>query len=236
MTAIDKLLSVALDEVGYVEKRNANSLYDKTANAGSANYTKYGYEMRNLYPSTMDYPAPWCDCFVDWCFVKAFGADDAQKLLHKFDDYTIYSATYYKNNGEWHKTPKIGDQIFFTDSSGTICHTGIVYNVDNTYVYTVEGNTSSSNGVVANGGCVAKKSYKLNYTRIAGYGRPNYNLIKDERKALETGNDIVWELMNGKHKIEILDVNRAVKAVDKAKKNSDFLSLYWILYKLVNGN
>lgn len=55
-------------------------------------------------------------------------------------------------------------------------------------------------------------------------------------KKLESGNDIVWELMNGKYKVEIDDVRRAVNAVDKAKTNNDFLSLYWILYKLVNGN
>lgn len=178
MSAISKLLSIASNEVGYLEKASGKSLYDKTANAGSANYTKYGYEMHKLYPATMDYPAAWCDCFVDWCFVQAFGAEMASKILHRFDDYTINSAGYFKNNGEWYKSPKVGDQIFFTSSSGEICHTGIVYAVDNTYVHTIEGNTSSSSGVVANGGCVRKKSYKLNYSRIAGYGRPDYSLAE----------------------------------------------------------
>ena len=60
------------------------------------------------------------------------------------------------------------------------------------------------------------------------------NYGKVENKMLETGNDIVWELMNGKHKIEITEVDRAVKAIDDAKKNVNFSSLYWILYKLVN--
>ena len=236
MSAIEKLLAVASNEVGYLEKKNGNSLYDKTANAGSSNYTKYGYEMHKLYPATMDYPAAWCDCFVDWCFVQAFGKDMAFKLLHKFDDYTVNSAGYYKNNKEWYTTPKVGDQIFFKNDNGGICHTGLVYAIDNTYVYTIEGNTSSSSGVVANGGCVAKKSYKLNYNKIAGYGRPNYGLVKEDRKMLETGNDIVWELMNGKLKVKISEVDRAVKALDKAKNDPEFMSLYWILYKLVNGN
>lgn len=53
---------------------------------------------------------------------------------------------------------------------------------------------------------------------------------------LETGNDIVWELMNGKHKVEIGDVDRAIKALDKAKNDPNYLSLYWIIYKVVNGN
>ena len=55
-------------------------------------------------------------------------------------------------------------------------------------------------------------------------------------KKLESGNDIVWELMNGKHQIEITEVQRAINAIDNAKKNANFSSLYWILYKLVNGN
>ena len=235
MTAIEKLLSVASNEVGYLEKKNGNSLYDKTANAGSANYTKYGYEMHKLYPATMDYPAAWCDCFVDWCFVQAFGKEFAERLLKKFDDYTVNSSGYYKNNGQWHKTPKVGDQIFFTNSKGGICHTGLVYKVDKSYVYTIEGNTSSASGVVPNGGCVEKKKYLLTYDRIAGYGRPKYELVED-KKMLESRNDIIWELMNGKHKVEILEVDKAVKALDKAKNTPDFASLYWILYKLVNYN
>jgi hypothetical protein len=65
---------------------------------------------------------------------------------------------------------------------------------------------------------------------------PYITYIKEESKKLETGNDIIWELMNGQHKVKIDDVKRAVKAVDMAKTNSNFASLYWILYKLVNGN
>ena len=234
MNAIEKLLEVATNEVGYLEKKNGNSLYDKTKNAGSANYTKYGYEMHKLYPTTMDYPAAWCDCFVDWCFVQAFGKDIAMKMLHKFDDYTVNSAGYYKNNKEWYQTPKVGDQIFFTNSNGGICHTGIVCAVDNTYVHTIEGNTSSESGVVANGGCVRRKSYKLTYNRIAGYGRPNYGLVDGTKKPLETGNDIVWELMNGKYKLKITEVDRAIKALDKAKHSQEYMSLYWMFYKMVN--
>ena len=66
---------------------------------------------------------------------------------------------------------------------------------------------------------------------VAGF--PGYS---KQKKTLETGNDIVWELINGQHKLEILDVDKAVKALDNAKKNTDYCSLYWILYKLVNGN
>ena len=49
--------------------------------------------------------------------------------------------------------------------------------VDDSRVYTVEGNTSSEAGIVANGGCVAQKSYDLHDPGIAGYGRPDYDAV-----------------------------------------------------------
>lgn len=171
----DKVISIALAEVGYLEKASNSNLDSKTGNAGSANYTKYGRDMHAIYPSTMDFPAAWCDCFVDWCFYKAYGKTNAMALLGgRFDDYTVNSAQLYKNKGAWYSSPKVGDQIFFRNSS-RICHTGLVYAVDSKYVYTVEGNTSSGTAVIANGGAVCKKKYALSNSRIAGYGRPKYD-------------------------------------------------------------
>ncbi|MBO5505549.1 MAG: lysozyme [Clostridia bacterium] len=51
-------------------------------------------------------------------------------------------------------------------------------------------------------------------------------------KALESPNDIIWELMNGSLKIEIQDVSKAVSDLEKAKSENS--SVYWILYKIVN--
>ena len=176
---VDKVLAIAKAEVGYLEKKNGDAryLYDKRANAGYNNYTKYGKEMHEVYPSVMDYPAAWCDCFVDWCFYKAYGIATAKSLLDgNFDDYTVASALMYKNHNAWYtNNPKVGDQVFFKNSYGGICHTGLVIAVDNLYIHTIEGNTSAALGVVANGGGVAQKKYALNYNRIAGYGRPKYD-------------------------------------------------------------
>lgn len=201
MKAIEKILEIALAEVGYLEKRSNSNLYNKTANAGSANYTKYGYEMHKLQPSNMDYPAAWCDAFVDWCFTQAFGIDLARVLLHGFDDYTVSSATYFIRNNQWHMVPKVGDQVFFKNSTG-ICHTGLVYKVSGSRVYTIEGNTSSASGVVANGGAVATKSYPLGYNKIAGYGRPDYSLVEKSLAPTiveyEKSEEILWELLHRK--------------------------------------
>lgn len=177
-----KVIEIALSEVGYLEKATDDQLYDKTANAGNRNYTKYGKEMHTIAPSVMDYPAAWCDCFVDWCFCKAYGADEAKQMLGgRFDDYTMASAQLYQKIHAWYvHGPVIGDQIFFRNAE-RICHTGIVYDVDSSYVYTVEGNTGGGSGVIANGGGVWRKKYRLGDTAIAGYGRPAYE-TEDDRK------------------------------------------------------
>lgn len=170
-----KVIDIALNEVGYLEKKSNSNLDSKTANAGTANYTKYGRDMHKLYPSVMDFPAAWCDAFVDWCFQKAYGVSNAKGLLGgDFNDYTPSSAQLYKNKGAWGIKPRKGAQIFFKNNT-RICHTGLVYDFDSKYVYTVEGNTSGASGVIANGGGVCKKKYALTNSKIAGYGYPNYD-------------------------------------------------------------
>lgn len=179
---VKRVIEIAKAEIGYLEKGTNQRLDNKTENQGKNNYTKYARDMDNIkdFYNGKKQGYPWCDCFVDWCFVKAYGVDNAKKLLcqpnKSLGAGCQYSMNYYKNKGQLKTSPKIGDQIFFKNSSGEIAHTGLVYNVDKTYVYTIEGNTSSSSGVVANGGGVFEKKYKLNYNRIAGYGRPNYDV------------------------------------------------------------
>lgn len=191
MNTVDKVLKIAADEVGYLEKSAAAwkahgpaCLYEKTAYAGQDNYTKYGYEMHDLYPRTMDFPAAWCDAFVDWCFYQAYGDKDARKMLGgDFDDYTRASANLFIKDGRfWYaKTakPQVGDQVFFS-KNGTltsIYHTGLVVGVTDTTVETIEGNTSSGAEVIPNGGAVCRKSYALDNPKLYGYGRPNYNVV-----------------------------------------------------------
>ena len=179
-----KVIEIALGEVGYLEKKSNSNLDNKTVNAGYNNYTKYARDLDatpNFYNGKKNGYA-WCDMFVDWVFVKAFGVETAKKLLGQPDKSygagCYYSARYYKNMGRFYtQNPQPGDQIFFwTSNKSDVAHTGLVYDVDRTYVYTVEGNTSGSSGVVANGGGVFCKKYKLNYNLIYGYGRPAYDV------------------------------------------------------------
>ena len=92
------VIQIALAEVGYLEKSqaaykaNPDIIYSKTAGAGSDNITKFNVELHRLYPEVMDI-SYWCDAFVDWCFLQAYGVTNAKKLLGgDFDDYTVNSA------------------------------------------------------------------------------------------------------------------------------------------------
>ena len=186
------VIKLAQAEIGYLEKASNKDLDSKTANAGNNNYTKYARDLDAIsgFYNGKKQGYAWCDVFTDWLFVKAFGAEEAKRLLcqpnKSLGAGCLYSMRYYKNNGQLHTSPLPGDQIFFKNSSGDITHTGIVYNVDKTYVYTIEGNTSSASGVVANGGSVRDKKYKLNYNRIAGYGRPAYDVEPAATKPVAT--------------------------------------------------
>ena len=122
-----------------------------------------------------------CDTFVDTMFIHLYGVDTARKMLGGFDAYTPGSAQKFKDMGRWFKSePQEGDVIFFKNSE-RICHTGYVYKVDRDNVYTVEGNTSRVNNIVVpNGGCVAMKYYSKSNPRIAGYGRPKYEVVPDD--------------------------------------------------------
>ena len=167
-----QVMAIARDEIGYLEKRTNACLEDKIANAGAGNFTKYWAVMA---PSLQG--QPWCQCWINYIFRAAYGEAKAKEMLYSPGGWSYYTPTcagYFAANGAWYSSPEIGDIIYFKNSV-RICHVGMVYNVDNDYVYTVEGNTSSKNNtVVPNGGGVFAKRYLKTNSSIAGYGRPKY--------------------------------------------------------------
>ena len=177
---VNDVIKVAESEVGYLEKKNNSQLDDKTANAGHNNYTKY---WRDLEPSFQG--QPWCQAFLNWVFTKAYGEKVAKELLCTDSGWSYYTPTasgFFRNKGQYHKSnPKPGDLVYFKNST-RIHHVGLVYKVDSTKIYTIEGNTSSAAGVVDNGGGVFMKSYPIGYNRIDGYGRPNYGAESKESR------------------------------------------------------
>lgn len=224
---IKKLISTASAEIGYMEKTSNKNLDDKTANAGKGNFTKYARDLVNLIGSPYSQGAAWCDMFVDWCFIQTFGKENAKKMLGGWSAYTPTSANFYKNSGRFFKSPKIGDQIFFKNSE-RINHTGIVINVNDTTVYTIEGNSSN---------VVKKRSYLRSNDKIAGYGRPNWSVVttKEEPKTNQ------WPLatVEGVDISDVLDPNvfdvrkyRAAYA-DLNSVFGDNWQMYYYHYKVI---
>lgn len=167
----DKVINIAKNEVGYLEKKSNSQLDSKTANAGSANYTKYG----KWYGLNPDF---WCAMFICWIFNEAYGATTAKNLLcGSFSAACETIKQHFIDKGQYFtSSPKVGDVIFFTGTRHTGAnHIGLVTNVSNGRVYTIEGNTSGGSTVIDNGGGVANKSYAISYNRILGYGRPKYD-------------------------------------------------------------
>lgn len=174
LSARDRIIDLLIGEVGYLEKASDADLYAKKANPGSANYTKYGSEMHSLQPRNMDFPAPWCATLMSWAFVQVLGLDGAKRALcGDIDDYCPALVGQFKKSGRWFDAPEVGDLVFFGQGGGE--HVGFVYQISAGMIRTIEGNTSSSSGVVSNGGGVWSKSYTIGYSRIAGYGRPKYD-------------------------------------------------------------
>ena len=164
----------------YLEKKSNAYLDDFTKNAGSNNYTKFARDVNNWnQPGCQG--QPWCAVYQFWKLVKVFGLTKALQIMGG-GFYNCQSVTRHaKQKGTWHGTPKKGALIIFRNGS----HIGSVNSYDTTYVYTNEGNTSSTPGVVANGGACRNKKYKLTDSAIDGYVWIDYGTTEDQ-KSTET--------------------------------------------------
>ena len=147
--AINRVIGIAQEEIGYLEKRSNSQLEDKTANAGSNNYTKYWRDVHLAYQGQ-----PWCAAFVSWVLMQAFGKATATAMLKHWP--YVYCPT-LGNLFTKHANPEVGDIVIFY-RGGTFAHTGIVTAVNGDKFTTIEGNTSGASGVIANGGGVCQKS------------------------------------------------------------------------------
>ena len=206
MNAINKLIQIAKNEVGYLEKASNSQLDSKTANAGENNYTKYWRDIKPDYQGQ-----PWCAAFVSWCFMKAFGLDNAKKLLKHWP--YVYCPT-MADLFTLNSNPKIGDIVIFY-RNGTFTHTGIVIKVSGDRFWTVEGNTSGGSTIIANGGGVCQKSYYNSNLPGTKFCTPNYSLVKNTTSVSDS--DIVKKQNTRAY---IAQIKKDTKCYAKSNKNS----------------
>lgn len=215
MTAIDKLIEIANAEVGYLEKSSNPQLDSKTANAGTANYTKYWRDIKPEYQGQ-----PWCACFVTWCFVNAFGKDTAEKLLKHYPYvYCPTMADLFTLNAN----PKVGDIVIFKHN-GTFTHTGIVTSVNGDYFTTVEGNTSGGSTIIANGGGVCQKNYYNSNLPGTKFCTPDWSIVEEsEGMTMEQYNELKDLITKQAQAISALQAeNKELKAVVQSTMVYDY--------------
>ena len=177
ITAKD-VIKIAEGELGYHEKKSNAQLDDKNANAGSANYQKYGRDLHAAgYYNGNKNGYEWCDQFVDWCFYKAFGAAEGQRIQCQTGPLgagTGYSKGYYEAQNRFDGTPRVGDQVFFRYSGTGVDHTGLVTEVSASGIVTVEGNTKDHVRKVTMKMPRSSSSGKTGSHYIYGFANPKY--------------------------------------------------------------
>ena len=167
MSIIEKFINVAKSEVG-----NGGRKYRQWF---------YGYNAADV---------AWCAVFVSWCLAQA-------GITGIKTDGAGCFAREYQNRGKWFEseysdsstTPQIGDIVTFVwNYSGRYYnqdkyysdHVGIVYAVDDSYIYTIEGNAGTDNDTST----VKYKSYSRKNGCINGYFRLNDFITESEEEEM----------------------------------------------------
>ena len=162
MAKAAKVIELAISQIGYEEPNHDN-------------FQKYGETIDSIYPDYFNGKKngyDWCTQFAAWVFLEGYGEDKTLELLsmprHNLSAVVKYWYNYMHKAGKIESTPKPGDLVFFQNSKG-LSHIGIVIEVDNERIYTVEGNAGRGNWFVV------KNSYKKTDGYIHSYGRPSYD-------------------------------------------------------------
>lgn len=131
------------------------------------------------------YNDSWCATFVSFVMSKC----GAKKAPYECSAPRMYNIA--KKNKQVVKTPKPNDLIFYDwNGDNSIDHVGVIYKVDNKYIYTIEGNKHEK--------CDTRKISK-NSDFIYGFARvPNKKTIvkKDNKESYEV---VAKDVINGKY-------------------------------------
>lgn len=145
----NQIVAVALSQAGNV--------------GGRPYWSWYGFNSR----------VEWCACFVSWCANECGYIETG--IIPKYAS-CVNGVQWFKDRGQWldgSDEPLPGMIIFYDwdkhgqlgQQDGRADHTGIVWKVENGYVYTIEGNLSDK--------CMTSRRPIGEY-QILGYGVPQY--------------------------------------------------------------
>ena len=176
LTSLTVIIQAAVDASGGQGDNNGTvctQIVEAAQNElNDADKTVGGYRYKNWYG--MD--ANWCAMFVSYCADKC---GFIEKGIMPKTASVAASKQWYINNNLYHDAasgyvPKAGDIIIFGNG---MSHTGIVtgYNPETKKLTTIEGNSGrSSTTPYHKGSHVKEHTYSITYSKIAGYGTPQY--------------------------------------------------------------
>ena len=185
-TDVEKIIEIAIGEIGYIEKSKNNNLDQKDSSnndkTGASNWTKYARDYYKVLNQGICTPE-WCSLFIWWCAYKAGLVDNG--VFPKAGSEGLLLAKDFAQGFERVDNPQKGDIVYYNFG-----HVGLITDVDSSYIYTVEGNTGkgSGNGMGPYyhdfgdkvndgsnvGAVVQQKKKKLTNAEIVGYYRPKY--------------------------------------------------------------
>lgn len=149
-----EIIKLARKQVGYNEGRS---------NGHWNNHQKYSPAVPGLEWSQNQ---PWCATFVSWLALKT-----GQSNLFPRTASCDVGGQWFQNRDRWSEYPAVGAQVFY-GSYRDLNHTGLVYKYDDTFVYTIEGNTNDSGSREGDGVYLKKRRRRDAY--VVGYGYPEY--------------------------------------------------------------
>lgn len=176
LTSLTVIMQAAVDASGGQGDNNGTvctQIVEAAQNElNDADKTVGGYRYKNWYG--MD--ANWCAMFVSYCADKC---GFIEKGIMPKTASVAASKQWYIDNNLYHDAasgyvPKAGDIIIFGNG---MSHTGIVtgYNPETKKLTTIEGNSGrSSTTPYHKGSHVKEHTYSITYSKIAGYGTPQY--------------------------------------------------------------
>lgn len=142
----NKALEIAITQIGQDEKPHGSN---------------WGEPVKTYLANVgIDFPASWCMAFVYTCFKEAAAVLNAPNTAIKTGG--VLNAWSRAVPAQKSNKPAIGS-VFIMDFGGGLGHTGIVKSFDETFIYTIDGNsndTGSREGVAVTPKRRARKSIK----------------------------------------------------------------------------
>ena len=172
LTPLQQVLNAARSKVGTIEAGGAD---------GHSGNIVWAWDWWEKATKQKEQGQPWCGASVSWSFAQAGASSLIAATNSSGFIYCPDGVKFFKSRKMFlpARLAQPGDVVFFDFSGkGNAEHVGIILSNHNTYLVTVEGNTSPehSTGSQANGGGQYLRNRAITPS-ILGVGRPDWQSL-----------------------------------------------------------